>query len=99
MQDYLKPNSASIEESKFTFSIRSRMLDIRTNYRGQYMDSDTLCPVCFMEEETQQHLLVCDMLCDPDSLVINVPSYDELFGDVLDKKLIISRILMQHYKK
>ena len=99
MQDYLKPNSASIEESKFTFSIRSRMLDIRTNYRGQYMDSDTLCPVCAMEEDTQQHLLVCDMLCDPDSLVINVPSYDELFGDVLDKKLIISRILMQHYKK
>ena len=99
MQDYLKPNSASIEESKFTFSIRSRMLDIRTNFRGKYMDSDTLCPVCVMDEDTQQHLLVCDMLCDPNSLVTSIPCYDELFGENLEKKLNISRILKQHYKK
>ena len=98
MQDYLKPNSASIEESKFTFSVRSRMLDIRTNYRGNYAEGDTLCPVCVQEEDTQQHLLVCDDLGDPNAVVKEVPSYEELFGDDLEKRLTISRILKQNYK-
>ena len=71
------------------------MLDIRTNYRGQHVASDKLCPVCAMEEDTQQHILVCDMLCKPDSLVKN----DELFGDELDKNLRVSRILKHHCKK
>ena len=98
MQDYLKPNGASIEESKFTFLVRSRMLDIRTNYRGQYLDTDTLCPVCLKEEDTQQHLLVCDQLCESETIVKQVPEYSDLFGENLDKKLLISRVLRKHFQ-
>ena len=74
------------------------MLDIRTNYRGNYAQGDTLCPVCVQEEDTQQHLLVCDDLGDPNAVVKEVPSYEELFGDDLEKRLTISRILKQNYK-
>ena len=98
MQDYLKPNGCSIEESKFTFSVRSKMLDVRTNYRGNYGKGDTLCTVCVQDENTQQHLLVCDELSTPNGVVKEVPSYEELFGDDLEKRLTISRILRQNYK-
>ena len=62
MQDYLKPNVSTIDESKFTFAARSRMIDLRCNYKGQYSDSDVLCPLCGKEEDNQPHLLVCEEL-------------------------------------
>ena len=55
LQDYLKPNTSSIEESKFTFLARSRMIAVRTNYKGQYTHTDTLCPLRCLDEDTQQH--------------------------------------------
>ena len=35
MQDYLSPNTISIQESKFIFLLRTRMLDVRNNYKGR----------------------------------------------------------------
>ena len=66
MADYLKPNGITNTEARFLFSIRCRMLDVRVNYEGQH--SDTLCPLCAEEEDSQHHLLVCQVLgeaCQP----------------------------------
>ena len=98
MQDYLKPNNASIEESKFTFLARSRMIDVRNNYKGNYTHTDTLCPLGCLDEDTQQHLLVCEELVETNALVSEVPDYEHLFGDILEKQLNISRILKSQFK-
>ena len=74
MQDYLQPNDLSIKESKFTFIARNRMIDIKGNYSGQY--SDTLCPLCEVEEDIQPHLLECEELCDDSSIVRTLPEYE-----------------------
>ena len=55
MQDYLEPNTSTIQESKFTFLARGRMLDVRNNFKGQYTHTDTLCPLGCVDEVTQQH--------------------------------------------
>ena len=73
------------------------MIDIRGNFSNHY--KDTLCPVCGEQEDTQQRLLVCDLLCDSDGLVPTLPKYDNLFGNNLDDKVMVSRILMSHYEK
>ena len=99
MQDYLEPNSASVEESKFIFALRSRMVDIRCNFRGQYQDSDTLCPVCHSEEDTQPHMLLCEDLLERNAVVLDTPQYEHLFGQDLRKKLEVSMILKKHFKK
>ena len=99
MQDYLKPNTSTIEESKFTFLARSRMLDVRNNFKGQYTHTDTLCPLGCLDEDTQQHLLVCDELNETHSVVSEVPVYEHLFCDTLEKKLNIARILKSQLKK
>ena len=99
MQDYLEPNSASVEESKFIFALRSRMVDIRCNFRGQYQDSDTLCPVCHSEEDTQPHMLLCEDLLESNAVVLDTPQYEHLFGQDLRKKLEVAMILKKHFKK
>ena len=97
IQDYLKPNQLATRECKFLFAARCRMIDIRGNFSNHY--EDTLCPVCGEQEDTQQHLLLCDLLCESDALVPTLPEYDTLFGNNLDDKVMVSRILMSHYEK
>ncbi len=42
-------------EASIIFKTRTRMLDIKHNYRGKY--PDTTCRKCKNEEETQEHIL------------------------------------------
>ena len=97
MQDYIQPNSMSIQEVKFAFSLRSRMVDIRGNFENKY--SDILCPVCKKEEDRQPHLLVCEGLCDTNTIVSNLPSYDSLFGADLKEMATITRIIRSNFQK
>ena len=78
IQDYLK-ETASVIESKFVFALRSRMVDVRCNYRGQHVN--TLCPLCNKDEDSQPHLLHCEKLSNSTALVISTPEYMNLFGE------------------
>ena len=60
MADYLQPNGIINSEAKFLFMVRSRMLEVRKNFEGKH--TNTLCPLCEVEPDTQQHLLVCEEL-------------------------------------
>ena len=57
MQPYLEAHEHSIQESRFVFALRSRMVDVRANYREKYFV--TLCPCCNLEEDSHEHLLTC----------------------------------------
>ena len=75
------------------------MLEVRSNYKGQYTDSDILCPLCGKDEDNQPHLLVCEELPEQDALVTHTPEYSQLFGDSLDEMNQISRILENQFRK
>ena len=97
MQDYLRQvDNISIDEAKFLFQLRTRMVDVKTNYEGKY--KDLMCPACNLVEDTQSHLLECVKLSDKD-LVDKVPEYDDLFSKDLKTKVITSRILRQRYHR
>ena len=89
MADYLRPNQIVNTEAKFVFMLRSRMMDVRMNYYGQH--ADTLCPLCDSERDTQEHLLVCTELATSNSVVSETPEYKELFGEILEQNISISR--------
>jgi hypothetical protein len=88
MQDFLSPNSSSIDECKYIFLLRSRMLDVKCNYRGRYIHSNTLCPVCKKEEDTQAHILVCAQLNVEDEIVSKTVEYHHLFSEKLADKIL-----------
>ena len=61
LQPYLQSGSSlSIKEKQFASTARTRMLDLRTNFRME--GSRTVCRRCESAEETQEHLLSCPSL-------------------------------------
>ena len=91
MQEYLEANEMTVQEAKFLFAARSRMLDVRCNYREKYFT--TLCPCCNLEEDNQEHLLTCQKLDDLRTTVQILPNYQDLFCCNLKQQINLSRIL------
>ena len=56
------------------FSFRTRMVDVKCNYKNKYTDHS--CPLCKIEEDTQEHLLACSVINTQPSEVL----YTDLFG-------------------
>ena len=59
MQGYLKPNKIKmkIEEAQEIFRMRSRVTDLKTNFKGKYESFE--CDVCKIDDETQKHIIEC----------------------------------------
>ena len=83
LQTYLQSgtNNLSINEKQFIFAARTRMLDLRGNFKtGKVERKCQKCKQkCEIEKETQQHILDCPALRDS-SLVVGRPNYQDLFG-------------------
>ena len=97
MQAYLEAHEHSIQESRFLFALRSRMVDVRANYREKYFV--TLCPCCNLEEDSQEHLLSCYKLMERGTIVEQTPTYEDLFCGNLGRQLNISRILKNKFQQ
>ena len=62
MQDYLMPeNIRNTKLSKFLFSARCRMLDVKANFSG-----NKNCKLGCEELDTQEHIMECPFLDDND---------------------------------
>ena len=85
----------SVQEAKFLFALRCRMLEQKGNYSGKH--KEIICPCCKLEDDHQQHLLICKKLNTGGTLVGQLPEYDQLFGNNLLKQIEISRIMRQKY--
>ena len=60
---YLKANILGKSDCQLLFELRSRMLDVKTNFSNLY-DNDTRCRTCTQDGavEDEDHLLHCDAL-------------------------------------
>ena len=58
IQEYFAPNVTSLKSTKFLYHARSRILDVRKNYKNKY-NGDLLCQVCgdLSSSDDQEHLL------------------------------------------
>ena len=72
------------------------MLDVRSNFKVGL--KSTQCRRCEDSEETQEHLLYCPTLRDGE-VVTDVPQYNNLLGEEIQKIIIISRILSTKFNK
>ena len=99
MKDYLKPNnSPTIKEKCFIFASRTRMIDVKCNFKLGL--SNLRCRKCDVEDEDQEHLLKCKELTDRGLISTNnLPSYDDLFSDNTSKIENVGRILLRKFKQ
>ena len=97
LQEYLSPNEIRIQEAKFLFLIRCRMLEVRNNFSGSY--SDLKCPLCKLVEDSQEHLLECPKLTEEEEMVETIPEYNDVFVGNFAQKVEVTRIMISKYKK
>ena len=97
LQPFLASNQRemTIKEKQFAVAARTRMLDLRTNFKVGA--ADTKCRRCKREEETQEHLLYCPALSDH-CLVQGVPLYSDILEENTTKIATITRILSERYQ-
>ena len=60
IEKYLTGNNLSVQRGKFLFTLRTRMIEVRANYKKKYPDIN--CPLCKESEDTQEHMLHCSDL-------------------------------------
>ena len=73
---YFKPNKiATIEESQEIFKLRSKVTDVKGNFRGKYDSIE--CNFC-NEEESQIHIMECKFINEKQNKE-NFLKYEEIF--------------------
>ena len=75
-------------DCQLLFKLRSRMLDVKTNFENLY-EQDLLCRTCRKPDaiEKENHLLECDMLkseAETESVV-----FDDVFGNIEKQTIAI----------
>ena len=90
-----KHSDLTIKEKQFAVAARTRMLDLKTNFKVGA--ADTRCRRCQREEEMQEHLLQCSGLSSDSSPVQGVPRYSDMLGENPNKIAVITRILSERY--
>ena len=77
LQEYLKNENIFISQKRFLFKMRTNMLKVAFNM-GQ---KETQCPLCFMDQDDQRHLMDCmviNLYMDDD--ISNI-KYDDIYSD------------------
>ena len=87
----------SINEAKFTFSLRTRMLEIKANYENKH--ENKLCVACNKTSETQEHLLLCAKLWDSNVVTDTLPVYSDILGTNAENILKISRLIKSAFEE
>ena len=92
LQDYLRPEAKlKIKEKQDIFKMRSRMLEIKENVKGKYLNfkCDACKKVGKRKKETQKHVYRCSQLNSTKAII----GYNEIFGrNVSKQKQIITRM-------
>ena len=96
--EYLKDKRIHPKDAKFIFKMRTRMYNVKCNFKNQYGDN-LVCNLCKMEEESQEHLLQCKVL---KTFVPEISEqdlkYESIFGDIEDV-IKVSKLLYKVTKE
>ena len=69
MEQYLQPSVLEINQSKLLFSLRSRMLEVKVNFKNKY--SDLKCPICKESNDSQEHVFECEQILKKCNIVVD----------------------------
>ena len=93
MQPYLKSNKINLRKKKILFKARTRMLNVKWNFGDK-----TLCPVCELESDQQEHLLQCFFIKLKCTSILenkNNCRYEDIFSKDLKKQNNVADLLIE----
>ena len=83
------------EEIKLFFKLRTRMTDIKMNYKGIYDSFE--CSACKKEEESQAHIFESKEIAKKNEEVYKL-EYDKIFEGKVEEQVEIARIFKKLMK-
>ena len=90
MQEYFLPeNVYSIQMTKFIFQAKTRMIDVKCNFKNKFKKEDRKCPFGCDLEDSQEHLLLCPNLQERE-ICEEIIEYDDLFSPIIKKQLTVA---------
>ena len=98
MQNYLKANKLKISQelAQTVFKMRSRMEEVKINFRGKYENLE--CGVCKEVEESQKHIIECREILKMKENDGKTPDYENLFGENVKKQVEIAKTFTENLK-
>ena len=94
-ENYSISSNISTEEKQTLFKFRTRMVDVKSNFKSQYGNNLT-CYFC-SSEDTQLHILSCKEVAG--DINMSGAQYDDIFSDLLIKQEKIAKILNKILKQ
>ena len=74
----------TVEEKKLLFSLKTRSIDVKANYKLKY--KDLICRLCMKAdaEESQSHLFSCDKITQEKSIKTEISNltYENIYGNL-----------------
>ena len=101
LQEYCQ--ASNIEDvclAKFIFHARTRMLNVKANYKNRYLKTDINCPMGCPILDSQEHVLFCTKI-ESCCLIMekNEPKYQDLFSENSSKQKTIAKLLRGRLEK
>ena len=84
------------EEVQTIFKMRSRVTNVKTNFRGKYENFE--CNLCNEKDQNQKHMLECKEIMKKMKVKVKIPEYDELFKGNVKKQLEIEKAFLETMK-
>ena len=98
MQKYLKASQYNLkqEDAQMIFNLRSRMTEVKINYRGSYETFE--CEACKENEESQLHITECKEIVKLRKEYRQPPEYIKLFDGSVKTQLDIAKDFKENMK-
>ena len=98
--EYFKDSRFTSDCVNILFQFRTRMFDVKNNFRNNYKQSNLSCPLCEMEVDTQEHLFECQQIRELLPCNINNQRivYENIFSNDCDILLEVAKLLKRIVK-
>ena len=96
IQEYLLDGNRSTEISKIIFKARGRNIDIKEHKRWKY--NDNICVGCNDNIESENELLSCPGLCEPNEKMDEEIAYSLVFGDSVSDMIRVAKVIRKRLK-
>ena len=98
-QEYLLTDRLNTRQKKLLFSMRTRSVDVKTNYKSMHT-FNMLCRLCKKEEDSEKHYLECEEIIKniDHSIDLTQANYENIFSSNIDDQIVITKIFDQVFK-